>query len=184
GDRAWVDRDGARATGGRGPAGMGSAGRAPGGVESASGSCSKASGGFGAYVAGSRALCDYSVNACSGFIYTTASPPAVSGAMDAESDSVPTSDAERARSAASGERSRSASRGSGVDTGDSSTQIVPAIVGDEARASASAAASEQRGSSAVAIRPPTVPAGTSRSRIASSAAHRDADIDQSIDGST
>ena len=71
-----------------------------------------------------------------------------------------------------------------MDTGDSSTQIVPAIVGDEARALALAAALEQRGLLAVAIRPPTVPAGTSRLRIALSAAHRDGDIDQLIDGLT
>lgn len=97
---------------------------------------------------------------------------------------MPTLDAERARLATSGERLRTALRGLGVDTGDSSTQIVPAIVGDEARALALAAALEQRGLLAVAIRPPTVPAGTSRLRIALSAAHRDGDIDQLIDGLT
>ncbi|WP_241117937.1 aminotransferase class I/II-fold pyridoxal phosphate-dependent enzyme, partial [Achromobacter xylosoxidans] len=72
----------------------------------------------------------------------------------------------------------------GLDSGDSSTQIVPAIVGDEGRALALAATLEQRGLLAVAIRPPTVPAGTSRLRIALSAAHRDADIDRLIDGLT
>ena len=75
-------------------------------------------------------------------------------------------------------------RGLGLDSGDSSTQIVPAIVGDEGRALALAATLEQRGLLAVAIRPPTVPAGTSRLRIALSAAHRDADIDRLIDGLT
>ncbi len=182
--QAFVYLDEAHATGVLGPAGMGLAGLAPGGVDLAMGTFSKALGGFGAYVAGSRALCDYLVNACSGFIYTTALPPAVLGAMDAALDLVPTLDAERARLAASGERLRLALRGLGVDTGDSSTQIVPAIVGDEARALALAAALEQRGLLAVAIRPPTVPAGTSRLRIALSAAHRDADIDQLIDGLT
>lgn len=157
---------------------------APGGIDLAMGTFSKALGGFGAYVAGSRALCDYLVNACSGFIYTTALPPAVLGAMDAALDLVPTLDAERARLAASGERLRVALRGLGLDSGDSSTQIVPAIVGDEGRALALAATLEQRGLLAVAIRPPTVPAGTSRLRIALSAAHRDADIDRLIDGLT
>ncbi|WZB76844.1 8-amino-7-oxononanoate synthase [Achromobacter insuavis] len=182
--QAFVYLDEAHATGVLGPGGMGLAGLAPGGVDLAMGTFSKALGGFGAYVAGSRALCDYLVNACSGFIYTTALPPSVLGAMDAALDLVPTLDAERARLAASGERLRLALRGLGVDTGDSSTQIVPAIVGDEARALALAAALEQRGLLAVAIRPPTVPAGTSRLRIALSAAHRDADVDQLIDGLT
>ena len=182
--QAFVYLDEAHATGVLGPGGMGLAGLAPGGVDLAMGTFSKALGGFGAYVAGSRALCDYLVNACSGFIYTTALPPAVLGAMDAALDLVPTLDAERTRLAASGERLRTALHGLGVDTGDSSTQIVPAIVGDEARALALAAALEQRGLLAVAIRPPTVPAGTSRLRIALSAAHRDGDIDQLIDGLT
>lgn len=180
--QAFVYLDEAHATGVLGPGGMGLAGLAPGRIDLAMGTFSKALGGFGAYVAGSRALCDYLINACSGFIYTTALPPAVLGAMDAALDLVPTLDAERARLAASGDRLRAALQGMGLDTGASSTQIVPAIVGDEARALAMAAAMEQRGLLAVAIRPPTVPAGTSRLRVTLSAAHRDADVAQLIDG--
>ncbi|OXC87791.1 8-amino-7-oxononanoate synthase, partial [Achromobacter sp. KAs 3-5] len=77
---------------------------------------------------------------------------------------------------------RDALRGMELDTGASSTQIVPAIVGDEARALAMAADLERRGLLAVAIRPPTVPAGTSRLRIALSAAHCDDDVTQLIEG--
>ncbi|MBB1629073.1 8-amino-7-oxononanoate synthase [Achromobacter sp. UMC71] len=179
---AFVYLDEAHATGVLGPDGMGLAGLAPGHIDLAMGTFSKALGGFGAYIAGSRALCDYLINACSGFIYTTALPPAVLGAMDAALDLVPTLDAERARLAASGERLRHALRGLGLDTGASSTQIVPAMVGDAARALALASNLEQRGLLAVAIRPPTVPAGTSRLRIALSAAHRDADLDRLIAG--
>ena len=180
--QAFVYLDEAHTTGVLGPGGMGLAGLAPGRIDLAMGTFSKALGGFGAYVAGSRALCDYLVNACSGFIYTTALPPAVLGAMDAALDLVPTLDAERARLAASGDRLRAALREQGLDTADSSTQIVPAMVGEAARALALAANLEQRGLLAVAIRPPTVPAGTSRLRIALSAAHRDADIDRLIAG--
>ena len=133
-------------------------------------------------MAGSRALCDYLINTCSGFIYTTALPPAVLGAMDAALDLVPTLDAERARLAAAGDHLRAALQGMGLDTGASSTQIVPAMVGDEGRALAIAADLEQRGLLAVAIRPPTVPAGTSRLRVTLSAAHRDADVAQLIAG--
>ncbi|MGH8819183.1 MAG: aminotransferase class I/II-fold pyridoxal phosphate-dependent enzyme, partial [Achromobacter pestifer] len=134
------------------------------------------------YVAGSRAMCDYLINTCSGFIYTTALPPAVLGAMDAALDLVPTLNAERARLAAAGDRLRSALQDLGLDTGASSTQIVPAIVGDEGRALAMAAGLERQGLLAVAIRPPTVPAGTSRLRVTLSAAHRDADVAQLIEG--
>lgn len=179
---AFIYLDEAHATGVLGPSGMGLAGLAPGRVDLAMGTFSKALGGFGAYVAGSRALCDYLINTCSGFIYTTALPPAVLGAMDAALDLAPTLDAERARLAAHGDRLRAALQGMGLDTGASSTQIVPAIVGDANRALTMAADLERRGLLAVAIRPPTVPAGTSRLRIALSAAHRDADIDQLIDG--
>ncbi len=180
--QAFVYLDEAHATGVLGPRGMGLAGLAPGRIDLAMGTFSKALGGFGAYVAGSRALCDYLINACSGFIYTTALPPAVLGAMDAALDLVPTLDAERARLAAAGDNLRAALRGMGLDTGASSTQIVPAIVGDEARALALAAGLEQRGLLAVAIRPPTVPAGTSRLRVTLSAAHRDVDVARLIDG--
>ncbi|RSE89420.1 aminotransferase class I/II-fold pyridoxal phosphate-dependent enzyme [Achromobacter aegrifaciens] len=180
--RAFVYLDEAHATGVLGPRGMGLAGLAPGRIALAMGTFSKALGGFGAYVAGSRARCDYLVNACSGFIYTTALPPAVLGAMAAALDLVPTLDADRARLAAAGDNLRAALRGMGLDTGASSTQIVPAIVGDEARALALAAGLEQRGLLAVAIRPPTVPAGTSRLRVTLSAAHRDVDVARLIDG--
>ena len=65
----------------------------------------------------------------------------------------------------------------GLDTGRSETQIVPVILGAEARTLAVAAALEAEGFLAVAIRPPTVPAGTSRLRITLSAAHREADVE-------
>ena len=122
--QAFVYLDEAHATGVLGPGGMGLAGLAPGRIDLAMGTFSKALGGFGAYVAGSRALCDYLVNACSGFIYTTALPPAVLGAMDAALDLVPGLDAERARLAAAGDRLARRPARDEADTGDSSTQIV------------------------------------------------------------
>ncbi|GAA4325663.1 8-amino-7-oxononanoate synthase [Pigmentiphaga soli] len=173
---AFLYLDEAHATGVLGEGGMGLAGLAPGRVDLAMGTFSKALGSFGAYVAGSQALCDYLVNACSGLIYTTALPPPVLGAIDAALDLIPSLDAERERLAASGRRLRAALQGMGVDTGASSTHIVPAIVGDETRALALSAALEAAGLLAVAIRPPTVPAGTSRLRIALSAAHTEGDL--------
>ncbi|WP_164468028.1 8-amino-7-oxononanoate synthase [Bordetella pertussis] len=178
---AFLYLDEAHATGVLGPRGMGLAGLAPGGVDLAMGTFSKGLGSFGAYVAGSRALCDYLVNACSGFIYTTALPPAVLGAIDAALDLVPRLDQARATLQGHGERLRASLAAQGIDCGASSTQIVPAIIGDAGHALALAAELERRGLLAVAIRPPTVPAGTSRLRIALSAAHGEAELDQLIE---
>ncbi len=178
---AFVYLDEAHATGVLGPRGMGLAGLAPGGVDLAMGTFSKALGGFGAYVAGSQKLCDYLINTCSGFIYTTALPPPVLGAIDAALDLVPAMDAERQRLAGHASRLRTALQNMGFDTGASSTQIVPAMVGDAGQALGVSAALERAGVLAVAIRPPTVAAGTSRIRLALSAAHSEEDIDLLID---
>lgn len=138
------------------------------------GTFSKGLGGFGAYAACSRGLRDYLVNRCGGVIYTTALPPAVLGAMDAALDLLPALDAERARLAAHGEHFRAALGQAGLDTGLSTTQIVPLILGSEERAMGVARQLEAEGFLAVAIRPPTVPAGTSRIRFAFSALHTQA----------
>jgi 8-amino-7-oxononanoate synthase len=130
------------------------------------GTLGKAFGSFGAYVAGSRALIDWLVNSCPGFIYTTALPPAVLGAVDAALDLVPGMDRERARLAQNAQRLRDALALRNYDTLGSSTQIVPAVIGSEADALAAAQRLEDAGILAVAIRPPTVAAGTSRLRFA------------------
>ncbi|CAO3382079.1 8-amino-7-oxononanoate synthase [Azospirillum argentinense] len=174
---AFLFLDEAHATGVLGPRGMGLAALGEGRVDLAMGTFSKALGGFGAYVAGSRALCDYLVNRCGGLIYATALPPAVLGAMDAALDLVPTLDAERARLQGMAERLRTAFHGLGIDTAGSSTQIVPAIIGAEEDALALSRRLEESGILGIAIRPPTVPPGTSRLRFALSAAHSDADLE-------
>jgi 8-amino-7-oxononanoate synthase len=185
--RALADRHGAflyldeaHATGVLGPGGMGLASSVPGGVDLAMGTFSKALGGFGAYVAGSRALCDWLVNRASGFIHTTALPPTVLGAMDAALELVPGLATERTRLHAHAARVRSALSALGIDHGPSTTHIVPAIVGTEAAALALAARLRASGILAIPIRPPTVPDGTSRLRLALSAAHTEADIDRLI----
>ncbi len=139
---------------------------------------SKAMGGFGAYIAGSQLLCDYLVNTCGAFIYTTAPPPSVLGAIDAALDLVPTMDAERAALIETSGRLRAALVELGLSTGESSTQIIPAIVGDAENALALSAELEAAGLLVPAIRPPTVPNGTSRLRFALSAAHGPAEIER------
>ena len=177
---AFLYLDEAHATGVLGPKGMGLSGLAPGRIDLAMGTFSKAMGSFGAYVAGSRSLIDYLVNACSGFIFTTAPPPAVLGAIDAALDLVPGMDAERAHLQRLGERLRSGLAETGIDTLASTTQIVPAVVGEESAALEAAGRLEAEGMLAVAIRPPTVPKGSSRLRLALSAPHSEADVERLI----
>jgi 8-amino-7-oxononanoate synthase len=176
---AFLYVDEAHATGVLGPRGAGLC--AGIGADLVMGTFSKALGGFGAYVAGSRPLIDYLVNAASGFIFSTAPPPAMLGVIDAALDLVPTMDAERARLAAHGERLRVRLNVAGIDTGASATQIVPAIVGTAEAALALADALDADGILAAAIRPPTVPPGTSRLRLALSAAHSEDDIERLAD---
>ena len=190
GDRADLDRlsriaqdhdaflivDEAHATGVLGPRGAGLTAAMERKPDLVMGTFSKALGSFGAYVAGSRTLIDYLLNACSGFVYTTAPPPPVLGAMDAALDLVPGMDAERAHLAALADRLRDGLRAAGWDTGPSSTQIVPLIVGGERETLALSARLEEAGLLATAIRPPTVPDGSSRIRIALSSAHGEEDV--------
>ncbi|MBF0159328.1 MAG: aminotransferase class I/II-fold pyridoxal phosphate-dependent enzyme, partial [Magnetococcales bacterium] len=80
---AFLYLDEAHATGLFGPDGFGLASCYPGQVDLIMATCGKALGSFGAWVACSRMLKDYLINYCPGFIYTTALPPAVLGAIDA-----------------------------------------------------------------------------------------------------
>lgn len=179
--QAFLYLDEAHATGVLGPGGAGISSEIPGSVDLVMGTFSKAMGGFGAYVAGSRLLIDYLVNCCGGFLFSTAPPPAILGAIDAALDLVPTMDAERARLAQQATHLRERLGKAGVDTGASSTQIVPVIVGDADKALSLAEGLLEQGLMAVAIRPPTVPAGTSRLRIALRATHTDGEVDRLAD---
>ncbi len=71
---------------------------------------------------------------------------------------------------------RSALREQGLDPGPSRTQIIPVLVGDPARAVAACARALEAGVFAQAIRPPTVPEGTSRLRLTVMASHRPAEL--------
>ena len=178
---AFLFVDEAHATGVLGPRGAGLSATVPGGVDLAMGTFSKAMGSFGAYVAGSRLLCDYLINTCSGFIYSTAPPPAVLGAIDAALDLVPEMDEQRRELAELGDRLRRGLAHAGYPASASSTQIVPVIVGDAQDAVALSRKLAEQGMLAAAIRPPTVPRGTSRLRVALHSTHEPADIDRLLE---
>jgi 8-amino-7-oxononanoate synthase len=145
------------------------------------GTCSKALGGFGGYVASTGTMRDYLINRCGGIIYSTALPPPALGAIDAALDLVPGMDEERSRVARLAERFRAGADALGLDTGASTTQIVPFMLGSPDAAIAMSERLKRAGLWASAIRPPTVPSGTARLRVAFTAAHEDSDIDRLLD---
>jgi 8-amino-7-oxononanoate synthase len=169
--------DEAHATGVIGPGGAGLSVTTPGAADLVMGTFSKALGSFGAYVAGSRLLCDYLVNTCSGFIYSTAPPPAVLGAIDAALELVPGMDDERTTLSALSDRLRSGLADLGIEHGLSPSHIVPAIIGEAGETVKLSEALAERDIVASAIRPPTVPPNTSRLRLALRATHTPEDID-------
>jgi 8-amino-7-oxononanoate synthase len=169
--------DDAHATGILGEAGAGLSA----GAEIVIGTFSKALGGFGGFVASTETVRDYLINRCGGLIYSTALPPPVLGAIDAALDLVPDMDAERAHVADLANRFRARAQATGLDTGASTTQIVPVILGSAEAALAMSRRLREAGIWAVSIRPPTVPQGTARLRLAFTAAHQESDIDRLLD---
>ncbi|NJO81076.1 MAG: 8-amino-7-oxononanoate synthase [Cyanobacteria bacterium RM1_2_2] len=135
------------------------------------GTFGKAFGAFGAFVACSQKLRDYLINCCPGFIYTTALPPAVLGSIDAALSLMPQLEAERQKLMQQAETLRTQLQQMGFDTGASTTQIIPLIVGAEDKTLRLSQWLATQGILATAIRPPTVAPGTARIRLALSACH-------------
>lgn len=140
-------------------------------VDLVMGTLGKACGAFGAFVACTSLMGEYLVNCCAGLVYSTALPPAVLGAVDAALELIPQMEAEREELHGNAGYLRRALRQQGWDTALSTTQIVPIVVGQNEAAMALTAWLEQEGVLVVAIRPPTVPAGQARLRLALSALH-------------
>lgn len=173
---AFLYIDEAHATGVLGPKGAGLSATMPGKIDCVMGTFSKALGSFGAYVACSAKLKEYLVNCCGGLIYATALPPGVLGAMDAALDLVPTMDRERLQLQENAQRLRQRLNDYQISTASSTTQIVPAVIGSTEATLEASQLLEEAGILGVAIRPPTVPKGSSRIRFAVSSAHDDMHI--------
>jgi 8-amino-7-oxononanoate synthase len=139
------------------------------------GTLSKAVGGYGGYVCGSRVLCDFLRSQARSLIYSTALPPATLAAASKALELI----------------------ASGWDRGDIPLQharyfahklglppahsaIVPLIIGEETLALQASEALKEAGYLVIAIRPPTVPAGTSRLRFTFSALHCRQEVDKLI----
>lgn len=172
---AYTMLDEAHATGVLGKNGMGLSVGNPH-ITLTMGTFGKGLGSFGAYVACSHTMRDYLINFCSGFVYSTGLPPAALGAIDAALDVVPGMHRQRNHLAKLSNYLRHEINELGFDTADSSTQIIPIIVGSDNQAMALAAHLMEHGIYAPCIRPPTVPPDSARIRISLSSEHSEADL--------
>lgn len=137
----------------------------------------KALGTVGAAVVGRADLIEQLLQQARTFIYDTAMPPALAAASSAALGLLQRDDRLVRRLAANIARFRAALAAAGLAVPASTTPIQPVLLGDDARALAAAAALHDAGYYVRAIRPPTVPEGTSRLRVCLSAAHSDEQID-------
>ena len=136
------------------------------------GTLSKALGSQGGYVTGPRPWIELLVNRARSFIFTTGLAPASAAAARAALAVCRSSE---------GDARRDRLRGYiGTLCPGHGTPIVPIMIGDETAALEAADRLLQQGVLVPAIRPPTVPAGTSRLRVSLSAAHSPADIDRLV----
>lgn len=137
----------------------------------------KAIGTAGAFVAGSETLIETLIQFSRPYIYTTAMPPAVAAATRASLKLLQTESWRREHLNALIQHFRATAERFGLTLEPSMTAIQPVILGDEARTLAASAALEERGFLVIAIRPPTVPIGSSRLRITLSSAHTFEQVD-------
>ncbi|MDJ0927153.1 MAG: 8-amino-7-oxononanoate synthase [Gammaproteobacteria bacterium] len=181
---AWLMIDDAHGFGALGRGGRGLVDAADwslGDVPVLVGTLGKAFGTFGAFVAGSDALIETLIQHARNFIYTTALPPAVAAATLCSLDIVRTEHWRRDRLNELIERFRAGAAGLGLELLPSQTAIQPVVVGTPGRALALSRALEEAGLLVGAIRPPTVPKGSSRLRITFTAAHEPGDVDRLLD---
>lgn len=144
------------------------------------GTLGKALGGFGAYVAGSKALRELLINRCRSFIFTTSLPPAVMAMGIAAIDLVRREPERRQALWNNCQRLGRGLKELGYSLGNSQSQILPLIIGDATKCMQLSQDLLDRGVFAQGIRPPTVPAGTSRLRITLMATHTREQIDQAL----
>jgi 8-amino-7-oxononanoate synthase len=127
--------------------------------------CSKALGGAGALVTGPRVLANFLVNRCRPFIYATAPSPLMAVAALEALRILKEEPERRRRLGELVEFARDLARTRSINASCAS-QIVPVIIGEDARTMRLAALLQARGFDVRGVRPPTVPEGTARLRIA------------------
>ncbi|MGY6705408.1 5-aminolevulinate synthase [Roseinatronobacter sp.] len=145
------------------------------------GTLGKAYGVVGGYITGSTALCDFIRSFASGFIFTTALPPAVAAAATASVRHLKQSGTERAAQRDRVARLRARLEAQGIPHMANDSHIIPVMIGDPVKCRMiSDILMHDWGIYVQPINYPTVPKGTERLRITPGPMHSDADIDHLV----
>ncbi len=176
GCRLMVDE--AHATGALGPGGRGSVAAAglSGEVDLVMGTLGKALGSYGAYVCADAELTEYLLNTARSFIFSTAPPPPALAAARAALELLEAEPERVERLGSNAAALRQALAAEGLAVGGSQTQIVPLEVGEAGPTMELCELLLERGVFAQGIRPPTVPAGSSRLRFSVMATHDEEEL--------
>jgi 8-amino-7-oxononanoate synthase len=145
------------------------------------GTLGKAFGSFGAFVAGAADLIELLIQKARPYIYTTALPQPVAAATRTALALAREESWRRQRLHALTARFRAGAQAAGVRLTASTTPIQPVLLGSASRALTAQRVLEEAGFWVVAIRPPTVPAGSARLRITLSAAHTEREVDALVE---
>jgi 8-amino-7-oxononanoate synthase len=174
--RVMVDE--AHGTGVLGPGGRGAVAEEglEGEVDLIVGTLGKALGSYGAYACCDQQMARYLINTARTLIFSTALPPPAVAAAMAALDLLREQPRRIEKLRRNGAVLRAALLHAGMAVPDEETPIVPLIVGDAAAAVAASERALERGVFAQAIRPPTVPAGGSRLRLAVMASHTKSEL--------
>ena len=145
------------------------------------GTLGKAFGVVGGYVTGSDAMCDFIRSFASGFIFTTALPPAVAAAATASVRHLKASTSERAAQKDRVQKLRGKLDAQGIPHLANDSHIIPVMIGDPVKCRMiSDILMQEWGIYVQPINYPTVPKGTERLRITPGPLHSDADIDHLV----
>ncbi|MBN2631043.1 MAG: 5-aminolevulinate synthase [Rhodobacteraceae bacterium] len=145
------------------------------------GTLGKAYGCVGGYITGSAALVDFVRSFASGFIFTTALPPAVAAAATASIKHLKASQAERLAQRDRVARLRARLTAEGIPHLENDSHIIPVMIGDPVKCRMiSDILMDDWGVYVQPINYPTVPKGTERLRITPGPLHTDADIDHLV----